>query len=72
MNRHTIKDRRCGHCKAVFTTDAAGLVARSMERHGKASPPRPVRTTVTPSSFSDMDMMGFLAKFMFGSKRGHV
>lgn len=68
-NRRTIKDRRCGYCNVVLTTNADGLISHSMERHGKASPPRP------PSkgkgyNFSNTDMIGLLAKAMFGRKKG--
>lgn len=71
--RRIRKNRRCGHCNAVLTTDADGLIAHSLERHGTASPPRP------PSKggyrFTQGDYMGAMAKILFGQrfkKRGRA
>lgn len=70
MNRRTVKDRRCGHCNAIITTDADGLIAHSLARHGESRPPRPESMARVRKSLSDTDIMGFMANLMFGRKRG--
>lgn len=65
---HTIKKRKCGHCRFTAVTNAAGLVAHSMEKHGMASPPRQESAVKISKAFSPLNIMGLLAKFLFGEK----